>query len=183
MRTECKTSQALGCGWVETFIPQTTRLTRARSHTRTWKLTAAVEKIKMQFLSHSHAEKQSHNLLTVIDFVRLLWGVSLLASCWHTITALQQLFFYDLVGTNRVDSKVVSGYASGNSARPLLDFEASHSDRWHLNGIFSPPSKLRLHLTERAGVLDLRTRRKTSRGSADAHTWPKANILRQSLCC
>lgn len=45
--------------------------------------------------------------------------------------------FYDLVGTNRVDSKVVSGYASGNSARPLLDFEALRSDRWHLNDRFS----------------------------------------------
>lgn len=44
----------------------------ARTHAHTWKLTAAVEKIKLQFLSHSHAGKQSHNLLTVVDFVRLL---------------------------------------------------------------------------------------------------------------
>lgn len=42
----------------------------ALTHTR--KLTAAVEKVKMQFLTHSHAGKQSHNLLTVVDFVRLL---------------------------------------------------------------------------------------------------------------
>lgn len=65
-------------------------------------------------------------------------------------------------------------------ARPSLDFEASHSDRWYSNNIFSTRSKFYLRLAERAGVLNIR---KTSRESADAHAWPNANILRQSLCC
>lgn len=154
----------------------------ACAHTE--KLTAVViflllEKIIMQFLTNSHSGKQSHSFDSC-----LLRGLSLCKYIAGTPSQLSSSFsFSDLLGRNRHDSKDTSLYTPVDLARPSLDVEASHSDRWHLNNIFCTRSKLHLCLAEGAGVLNIRKRRKTSRESADAHAWPNANILRPSLCC